>query len=435
MAAHQKGNTAGDSKSQEEAMNVIRKMTKGNNKPEEECWLQIKKGLWITDEICDAVQETKARHKKATICCSCDGKIGRLLKILLSEGSACSCLTLDQITLLCGDQERNQGLVTWQALGSALASSNLKHLTITNTSLPPQGMAALAAGLGVSSTRLQTLTLADTQWEEADDKALASALSHNRHLQTIRWQRCGLEDARLARLVQSLRDHPSLLELSLSGNKFAHETSVALSELLQCSDLQSLCLDNHAYRHRRNRDKLNIEMLALALGHNTKLRSLDLSDNLLDDTDLDLLARAMSHHSYLQTIILAYNKISHEGFSRFVHHWLPRIHHLQTLDLRGNWMEDIIIGPAKRRNSSHHEAQLLRNHAIKAMVELKDVSLIKAVALPERISPGLWHLLLNRLQKILHQQNEATTGLAGTTTIEDLLYLTIRGPMVSSLNL
>jgi Ran GTPase-activating protein (RanGAP) involved in mRNA processing and transport len=218
-----------------------------------------------------------------------------------------------------------------------------------------------------------------------------------------------------------------------------------LAELLgspNASCLQELFLDNDKYQcRRRDRPKLDIHMIAAALRHNNKLCVLDLSDNSIDDDDLDVLARCMvkrdddndhddgglPHNSSLQTLILARNCITNAGLSRLLYQWLPRIRFLKTLALWGNLAEDTgtTYGHAERKRQRQPQQQnhsILRNQAIKAMLDLEDVELIKAVALPEQVPVGLWPLLLARLWEV---QKSSTKSHPHDP--HDLVHLMVRG--------
>jgi hypothetical protein len=111
-----------------------------------------------------------------------------------------------------------------------------------------------------------------------------------------------------------------------------------------------------------------------------------------------------------------------------LHHWLPRIRSLKTLTLWGNLAEDIGTNNKSTSGQTGHQRQrqqpnpsILRNEAIKAMVDMEDVELIKAVAIPEQVPLGLWPSLLRRLW-------EAQTKMSTIKSPpHDLVYLMLRG--------
>lgn len=384
--------------------------------------------MCISEAMCEELEETKSCFfNEKVVMVACHGEpLGRFMRILLSEGSRCSYLNMGLMNRL--------PVESWARIGTGIRSSrSLQHLVIGFTDLPQNAMKGLATGLHQAPS-LSQLHLNDMVWEEDDDNDLAVALSANQHLKVLSISGCSLKDDRVAMIVRAVQRHPTLEELRLSGNKFSQETSLALAEVLrqERSCLTKLYLDNERYQNNRGRAKLNFGIIAEALKDNTSLKTLDLSDNLMNDANFACIAQALipgddrtRHNQTLQKLVLARNRITDAGFAEFLEHYLPEIRGLQTLALWGNLMEDTSSRKSLRHTvTNNRDGMVLKNRVIRAVMELEDVELLKAVALPEQIPLGLWPRLLQRAQHIHNQKTQ------GTAKSADSVFLMLRGPMM-----
>lgn len=355
------------------------------------------------------------------------GSVRRFLQIILRDGSGCSRLTiynLDQLLLDC-----------MHIINTSLASSEstLQFLDITSA----------LGGDNDDDKSSQSTTIPDSPTDAVS--ILANGLSVNRHLKVLRMEDCFLQDFQVATVVTALRRHPCLQELSLSGNTLGEETSLALADLLQEPEtcLHKLYLDmlSSSTGRGRNRTKLNIQSLANALRHNKSLHTLDLTDNMIDDDDLAMLGRSLmpefikfklktagkAYNSSLQCLLLGRNRITDAGLSTLLYRQLYQMRGLKTLTLGGNLME-AMTSATTISSSDWGDRKIIKNRAIKAMIDLGDVELIKAVSRPEHVLMEQWPKLLRRLQEALKSKPELPSN-----KVEDLLYLLVRGPMVSTM--
>lgn len=375
----------------------------------------------ITEALCTALEEHKTFFQNIKLLRVRGCLVSRLLQVILSEESRCSRLAMFHSMPSEMDDNDNTGSMRILSTSLASSASKLRYLEITT---------AFA-------------TSDDSKEETTAVSLFAEGLSQNRCLKVLRLEDCFLEDAQVASIVTALRVHPCLQKLWLSGNKCGSASSTALSNLLQEPEckLQFLYLDMTSIRSsQRNRSKLNIQELATALRHNRSIHTLDLTSNMINDEDLGLLGRTMippssdtaetMFNSTLTCLDLGRNCITDAGLSTLLYQILPQVRgKLRTLALWGNLMEDLSSTAADNMQGGNHP-KILKNRVIKAMLDLEDVELLRAVSLPEQIPVGMWPQLLRRLQRAMRAKPEA---LGCNRKPVDLLYLVVRGPMLSAL--
>jgi hypothetical protein len=213
---------------------------------------------------------------------------------------------------------------TMVSLGNILASNAccLREFRLTDFILP-SCMMSVAEGLLDNST-LCTLDLAGSIWidKQATASALAMGLRGNQGLRTLNISRCDLHDSQLEVLIMALSSHSSLLWLDLSNNSFGTKSISALTSLLiqdggndqsssskpsSITRLAGLTMtscgvtDNDAVR------------LATALGHNTTLEHLHLSENCITDGGIQLFAAELRNLKTLKTLDLFQNEFNNAG--------------------------------------------------------------------------------------------------------------------------
>ena len=384
------------------------------------------------DALCTALEERKAIFQNVKLLRVPEYLVSKLLPIIVSEGSGCSRLAMFHNNNMASSTIKDN--IIMRILGSCLASSTskLRYLEITTT-----------------------FATSDDHDHHDDDSAVSlftKALSQNQRLKVLRLEDCFLEDAQVASIVTALRGHPCLQKLWLSGNKCGIASSTALSNLLREPDckLQFLYLDmtSTSSSSTMNRPKLNIQELATALRHNQSIHTLDLTSNMIHDEDLKLLGQTMippsssdtngqtTFNATLTCLELGRNRITDAGLSTLLYQILPCVRgKLRTLALWGNLMEDLSSAAAGNNNKSNlkqswNHPKILKNRVIKAMLDLEDVELLRAVSLPEQIPVGMWPQLLRRLQRAMRAKPEA---MGCKSKPVDLLYLVVRGPMLSAL--
>lgn len=78
------------------------------------------------------------------------------------------------------------------------------------------------------------LTMCESLSQQSIDDvhALANVLRANRHVTSLDLGHCGFGDDASAALVDAFVNHPTMLELSLSGNHLARRSATAIASLL-----------------------------------------------------------------------------------------------------------------------------------------------------------------------------------------------------------
>lgn len=419
-----------------------------------ECTALYFRRVSLTHELCHNVEVFfKSSSWRAVELDAVEGEVDYALSVFLSRSSPIRELNFCSMNRMTTE--------SWVVLGKRY--NNLQSLTLSWTEIPSAGMRNLAEGIQYSNN-LETLDLSCTFWtnddnerqlakklndeaattEEAEPGDYAAAqhfsrgLAENKTLKDLILNGCSLSDASVALIVEALKGHPGVRKLWLSMNRCGEKTSAALEEWLSnpICQLLELYMDGQRFPRQQSRPsatgitKLNISLISNGLRSNNSLKVLDLTDNhFICDRDLELLGRALSSfnengksNSSLEKLLLARCGITSSGLAAFLHDILPGIRCLQTLSLGGNLMEDI---------SNKSQSNLIRNRAIKAMVQLEDVALLQAIASPEHLPLALCPFVLHRLQKV-HQV--AKTRHKTTSKNADLLYQFLRGPMLSHLS-
>ena len=167
-------------------------------------------------------------------------------------------------------------------MGQFVKNSNLEELSIENCSLGVGGPRLLALALGsCTNNSLTDLTL----------------------------MRINLPDEGLVDIITSLSMHPNMQNLDLEGNQLHTNGCKALATLLKCSL--------------------------------TKLETLDLRSNELDDESIDALVPGLKSCSHLQTITLFGNlSITSRGWQHLATILESPNSNLETLRVAGNNVDD-----------------------------------------------------------------------------------------------
>lgn len=165
------------------------------------------------------------------------------------------------------------------ALGRALSSSHkVRELTLT-VDMPMHTTQVLFQGINSSgSSHLKNLDLSQCNFVADAISVLKTAFSENKHLEVLKLDSCRLEDDEVAELVQALRGHPTLRELSLRRNYCEIDALQAIATLLESSQT---CLERLDIS-QQNPGVLDLSVLAKALQLNTSLKYLAVQERYVD---------------------------------------------------------------------------------------------------------------------------------------------------------
>ena len=120
---------------------------------------------------------------------------------------------------------------------------------------------------------------------------LAQGLCSNKSLRYLNLHWSNLNDDKAAQIITSLKDHPTIQEIDLSGNLCRLQGMNAIASLMRKSKtLKTLRLREQCIEE----EKLDIRPLIEALLVSKTLQELDLSVNKLDDEDMEGLSNALN---------------------------------------------------------------------------------------------------------------------------------------------
>ncbi|XP_062313800.1 NACHT, LRR and PYD domains-containing protein 12-like isoform X2 [Osmerus eperlanus] len=198
-----------------------------------------------------------------------------------------------------------------EALASALPSSDLTELDLSNNNLGDSGMKLLSAGLGNPLCKLETLRLSGCHITEEGCASLSSALKSTSFLRQLDLNNNDLKDAGMKLLSAGLGNPLCKLEtLRLSGCHITEEGCASLSSALKSTSfLRQLDLNNNDLKDA------GMKLLSAGLGNPLcKLDTLRLSGCLVTEEGCASLASALrSNPLHLRELDLSYNHPGEKG--------------------------------------------------------------------------------------------------------------------------
>ena len=409
-------------------------------------YIENRRGKKGDDELAQKLQAVNEQHKvvcvrnvyfSPVLCASLSqamrGKHWKKVEMRQVRGDVttvmAACMSLNEIEeyhlSLFADTEIQYK--AWCALSMAMQQkhSQLKILRL-HTNYSAQQMEKLAEGL---KSELASLEVLDLNWSTIANEAvreLAAGLHENKSLNHIKFYECRLGDHQVAQLVDAVAHHPKLTLLDFTGNRAGPLTSASLSNLLRSS--QKIETLNFNYLHCGDCvERLVIDLIASALGNNSSLRILDLTNRAIDDEDTERLCRVLCEsNKTLVELRLGMNKITDQGI-KVLAKMMPQMSpSLERLSLWGN--------PFTDKGVKVLAESLAKNFTL---VELDLTSLIQEIPYycglnragrrlmysTANVPLGLWPLVLERLRYI-----GMPHGCKATTY--DLMMYMLRGPVL-----
>ncbi|XP_067084488.1 NACHT, LRR and PYD domains-containing protein 12-like isoform X2 [Osmerus mordax] len=198
-----------------------------------------------------------------------------------------------------------------EALASALPSSELTELDLSNNNLGDSGMKLLSAGLGNPLCKLETLRLSGCHITEEGCASLGSVLKSTSFLRQLDPSNNDLKDAGMKLLSAGLGNPLCKLEtLRLSGCHITEEGCASLGSVLKSTSfLRQLDLSNNDLKDA------GMKLLSAGLGNPLcKLETLRLSGCLVTEEGCASLASALrSNPFHLRELDLSYNHPGEKG--------------------------------------------------------------------------------------------------------------------------
>jgi hypothetical protein len=408
--------------------------------------IENRRGTKDDDELSQKIQEVNEQHKVVLIrsiyfspvlCASLSqamrGRHWKKVEMRQVRGDVttamAACMSLNEIEelhlALYDDTEMQYK--AWVALGMAMqkVNSQLKILRL-HTKYSAQQMEKLAEGLKSEFTPLEVL---DLNWSTIEDEAvreLAAGLHENKALNQIKFYECHLGDHQVAQLVDSVVHHPKLTLLDFTGNRAGPLTSASLANLLRSSHTIETLNFNYLLCGDCV-ERLEIELIAPALGNNSSLRILDLTNRAIADEDTEILCRVLCEsNNTLVELRLGMNRITDEGI-HVLANMMPDMS-LERLSLWGNPFTDKgvkVLAEGLARNFTLVELDLTSHYCLtEAIPYYCGVNRAgRRLMHTANIPLGLWPLVLERLRYIVMPHG-------CKTTTHDLMMYMLRGPVL-----
>jgi hypothetical protein len=219
----------------------------------------------------------------------CTGRIDEILRVASS---------LDMFGMISLEGDYDPSLHGFWSISSAMKYNKcLTKLELQSMELTRQQAAALGAGLVTvnSQNRFKELRIESVTFSDGAITELASGLKQNSSLCILSVAECTLEDTELAKLVDAVKSHPSLKELSLWDNAGQKHTLAALGKVLASSNCQLEELDFSCQGIDDDGGLTGwLGLLQQGLQWNESLTRLDLSNNGLRDEDIDDLGQILA---------------------------------------------------------------------------------------------------------------------------------------------
>jgi Ran GTPase-activating protein (RanGAP) involved in mRNA processing and transport len=139
---------------------------------------------------------------------------------------------------------------------------------------------------------------------------LARGLKSNASIKCLITSRCGLLDEPLGELLGNLP--VQIEELRIFGNRCRAKGLAAVTNIVKDKNAQLKLLDL-SYQHVTDEEEFDVQWLADAVRNNTKLKTLDLDNDSIDDGHLTHIIAALTKNKTLEELMLNHNKITGTG--------------------------------------------------------------------------------------------------------------------------
>ncbi|XP_070193628.1 uncharacterized protein [Littorina saxatilis] len=243
-----------------------------------------------------------------------------ILELRIGKTQLCS----PDLVAICGALVHNSSLASLDIrlnaldfIGASAVAKMLSHtqalrqLNLSSTGLDVAGFQAVLTAV----TSNKTVTDLDMSFLDAGDavcQSIRDTLRTNTCLQKLRLRSNNFSSTGCAVLAEGLNRNRTLLELDLSRNCIGDDGVDALARYVPESSLAELCLENCSVTSE------GCEALSQLISGSKRLRSLDLSVNLLGDIGVLRLGAALERSSTLQTLGLNMSGVTNDGFSQLL---------------------------------------------------------------------------------------------------------------------
>lgn len=267
---------------------------------------------------------------------------------------------------LSGNDLRYTNKLGLQSLFQAIKTHpNLQSLDLRSCNLGAHRMATFTSIL--HNMALISLNLDENRIGLIGAKDLGKALEKNSTLQSISLKSNQLDGANIKYLVNGLQYHKTIQSINLSDNEIGELGSKMTRKLLNHPSIKQLDL-SYSYGNLGRRD---VSKLAKALEKSTKLQSLKIKSNGIDDSGAASLAKALKKNTTLLSLNLGWNNIRHKGL-KAITNALNSNKSLTFISLKGNDIDSEgaeYIADLLKNNPTIHSINLGANTIDKVGIE------------------------------------------------------------------
>ncbi|KAG7370861.1 leucine rich repeat LRR-containing protein [Nitzschia inconspicua] len=322
------------------------------------------------------------------------------------------------------------------ALQQTLTRSTLRHLVLSEVVLSHvacNDILPLVEGIAASSS----LEILEINYCILNDKNINSLSAHglckNTSLVALHMPGCEMDDEAVRMVVEGISHHPKLKTLKLFRNHCGERGVQALAKVLLQSNpkdptlpfatIQLETLDL-SYQQFERQQKLNVDVLAKSLAHNTTLKNLILAFNKLNDTDAICLAEGLHGHPDLAEIDLRANNIRDAGAVALAEKVLSCSPKLRKFCLYGNPLGEIGGHSVLAAIQANTEVETINmDYGMPAYDKIHYYAYLNQVGRrlmkEEDFNPALWPIIIERARR-------TSLETRGVCTAADLIYPFVR---------
>ncbi|KAL5506170.1 hypothetical protein EMCRGX_G007757 [Ephydatia muelleri] len=177
-------------------------------------------------------------------------------------------------------------------------NTTLKELDLSGCELQPEGLEEVIKGFDVN-TKLETLDLSENIIENKSASCLGMMLKENNTLKELNLQHCGLQPEGFEEVLKGVEVNTKFETLNLSVNIIDNKRALCLGMMLKGNTaLKKLNLRKCGLQPE------GLEEVIKVVQGNTKLETLNLSENIIDNKRASYLAHALKHNTTLSELWL-----------------------------------------------------------------------------------------------------------------------------------
>jgi len=216
------------------------------------------------------------------------------------------------------------------AIAVAISCNIQLEVLNLNDNLLKKGIATIANALHTNNIPLETLAVRKNQIPEEVADELAAAIKSNCLLEALNLYNNNLHDGGMIKIAQSLATLSSLKHLYIGGNKLSCKVADTIASVILANNkLETLYLNENFLG-------AGVKVIANALMHISKLKSVNLNSNQIPECASEDLAAAFLSNKSLQVVALSDNHLTTKAIIT-ISLALSKLSELQSYNIIGNY--------------------------------------------------------------------------------------------------